>query len=205
MANSQKIKGRYDRFSYLYDFLEIIFENKLFNKWRKDIIASLKGNILEIGVGTGKNLLFYTNKAKVTAIDFSPKMLIRARKKLKKVGKTNIELIEMDVENLKFPNDTFDYIITTFVWCSVPNPTKGLRETRRVLKPEGKAIFLEHVLSKNKLIALWEHIHNPITKLLFGFNVNRNTLNNIEKAGFKIIEDKKMALYDVLRLFKVKK
>jgi len=205
MTRNQKIKKRYDRFSYLYDFLETIFENRLFNKWRKSIITELEGNILEIGVGTGKNLPFYTNRARVTAIDFSPKMLIRAKKKLKKLGKTNIKLIEMDVEDLKFSSNAFDYVITTFVWCSVPNPIKGLKEVKRVLKPGEKAIFLEHVLSKNKLIALWEHIHNPITKLLFGFNVNRNTLNNIEKAGFRVIEDRKIALYDVFRIFKLKK
>ena len=80
-----------------------------------------------------------------------------------------------------------------------------MKEARRVLKPEGEGIFLEHVLSSNVLIALWEHLHNPITKFLFGYNVNRKTRDNIEKAGFKVVEDKKLYLKDVFRLFKVKK
>lgn len=205
MSETQKIRKRYNRISYVYDSFEGIIERKLFKKWRREVISPLKGSILEIGVGTGKNLSYYNNLAKVTAIDFSPKMLAKAEVKLKRLGKDNIKLIEMDVQELKFPDNTFDYVITTFVWCSVPYPIKGLTESRRVLKPEGEAIFLEHVLSKNRFIALFEHLHNPITKFLLGLNVNRNTRYNIERAGFKIIEDKNLALYDVFRLFRAKK
>lgn len=205
MSDSKKTIKRYNRYSYVYDLFDGLTENRLFKSWRKKIITPLKGKILEIGVGTGKNLEYYSNEAEVTAIDFTPKMLEKARQKLLKLGKNNIKLLEMDAQNMDFPDDSFDYVITTFVWCSVPDPIKGLKEARRVLKPEGEGIFLEHVLSSNVLIALWEHLHNPITKFLFGYNVNRKTRDNIEKAGFKVVEDKKLYLKDVFRLFKVKK
>ena len=202
LKNAKTIK-RYNRYSYFYDLFDSLTENSLFKKWRREIITRLKGKVLEIGVGTGKNLEYYNNEVQVTAIDFTPKMLGKARKKLHKLGKSNIELIEMDAQNMSFPDNTFDYVITTFVWCSVPAPVKGLKEARRVLKPDGQAIFLEHVLSKNKLLAFWEYLHNPITRFLFGFNVNRKTRENIERAGFRVVEDRDLALKDVFRLFRV--
>lgn len=200
-----KIIKRYNRFAFFYDFLEGPIEKKLFKNWRKNIISSLKGQVLEIGVGTGKNLKYYSSQAHCTAIDFSPKMLKRAKKKLLKLNRPDIQLLEMDAQNLSFADNSFDAIVTTFVWCSVPDPVKGLKEARRVLKPKGQAYFLEHVLSRNKLLALWQSIHNPLTKFLFGFNVNRQTRQNIIWAGWQIKEDKKLALGDVFRLFRVKK
>ena len=102
---------------------------------------------------------------------------------------------------MDFEDNSFDYVIATFVFCSVPDPVKGLEEIRRVLKPEGRIILIEHVLSNYKTIAVFEHLHNPITKTFFGFNVNRDTKNNILKAGIKIEEDKELALFDVFRKF----
>ena len=107
--------------------------------------------------------------------------------------------MEMDAQNLKFKDNSFDYIICTFVLCSVPDPVKTLKEMKRVVKPNGKILMIEHMLSKNKLIAFYEHIHNPITRFLFGFNVNRKTDENVEKAGLKIRKMQNMALFDVFR------
>jgi len=205
MSKTQKIIKRYNRYSYIYDIFDKLAGDRLFKNWRQEIITPLKGKILEIGVGSGKNLEYYNKDAEVTAIDFTPKMLGKARQKLRKLGKSNIKLVEMDVQNLDFPDNTFDQVITTLIWCSVPDPVKGFKEARRVLKLGGEAIFLEHVLSSNKLIAALEHFHNPVTKFLLGCNINRKTRDNIEKAGFKVMEDRKLYLKDVFRLFKVKK
>ena len=117
----------------------------------------------------------------------------------------NIRLMEMDAQNLKFKDNSFDYIICTFVLCSVPDPVKTLKEMKRVVKPNGKILMIEHMLSKNKLIAFYEHIHNPITRFLFGFNVNRKTDENVEKAGLKIRKMQNMALFDVFRKIEAEK
>jgi len=79
---TEKTKKRYNRFSYIYDLVEIPMENSLFKKWRTDLINPLKGNILEIGVGTGKNLSYYNKEAKVIGIDLSPGMLSKAEERL---------------------------------------------------------------------------------------------------------------------------
>jgi len=202
---TEKTMGKYNRFSYIYDLFESPMENSVFKKWRADLINPLRGNILEVGVGTGKNLSYYNKEAKITGIDLSPGMLSKAKERLKLLRRRNISLIEMDAQNLKFKDNSFDYIICTFVLCSVPDPVKTLKEMKRVVKPNGKILMIEHMLSKNKLIAFYEHIHNPITRFLFGFNVNRKTDENVEKAGLKIRKMQNMALFDVFRKIEAEK
>ncbi len=195
-----KTRRRYDRIARFYDLMEWLVETSLFKNFRGDTIKNLQGNILEVGVGTGKNLPYYNPKAKITAIDISPRMLDKAKKRAGKI-KRKVEFHLMDAQGLKFKENSFDYIVGTFILCSIPDPVKALEEMRRVLKKDGQIIFIEHVLSENKLIAALEHIHNPVTKTLFGFNVNRDTKENIIKAGLKINRDEKLALHDVFRKF----
>ena len=202
---TEKTIRRYNRFSYIYDLFEKPMEASVFKKWRSELIKPLRGDVLEIGVGTGKNLSYYNKEAKVTAIDISSGMLSKARNKLKETNNKNIKLMEMDAQNLKFKNNSFDYVICTFVLCSVPDPVKALQEMKRVCKKNGKIIMIEHMLSKNKFIAFYENIHNPITRFLFGFNVNRKTDENVIKAGLKIIKMKNMAFFDVFRKIEAEK
>lgn len=202
MVETETVKKRYDRISRFYDFFESIVENSVFETWRRRYLKDLKGDILEVGVGTGKNLKYYSKDAFVTGIDLSPGMLSKARKKAEDMN--NVTLLEMDAQNLKFPDKNFDYVLATFVLCSVPDPVKAAREMQRVLKDDGEIILIEHVLSKNKLIALFEHIHNPVTSRLFGFNVNRDTRGNILSAGLTILEDENLSFFDVFRFFRAK-
>ena len=174
-------------------------------KWRKKYFSNLIGKVLDVGIGTGKNIDYYNNEAEVTGIDFSKKMLEKAKRKLKKSGRKNISLKLMDVENLKFRDNSFDYVTTSSVFCSVPNPIEGLKEIKRVLKPNGKLIMVEHVLSKNKIIAFFENLFNPMVKFLTGVNINRNTRQNIEKSGMVVKKEKNLALIDIFRLFVAEK
>ncbi|MBR9704589.1 class I SAM-dependent methyltransferase [Candidatus Pacearchaeota archaeon] len=198
-----KVQKKYDRFSRFYDSLEGGIENKLFSNWRKKLIGNIMGEILEIGVGTGKNLEYYNKNANVIGIDLSSKMLEKAKKKLKILKNKNIKLMEMDALKLRFKNNSFDYIINTFVLCSVPFPVNVIREMKRVLKKDGKILMLEHTKSDHIILKMFQEIHNPITKALFGFNVNRNTIENIKKAGFKP-KYKNIAFFDVFKKIEVK-
>ena len=195
-----KVQKRYNRFSFFYDYLEYLLERILFTKLRKETLGNLNGNILEIGVGTGKNLLFYGPKTNITGVDISPKMLNKARQRAGKLNK-KINLLEMDAQDLKFKDNSFDYVIGTFILCSIPEPIKALKEIKRVVKPTGKIIFIEHVLSKNKFIAFLEWLHNPITVWLLGLNVNRDTRKNILESGIHITRDENLAFFDVFRRF----
>lgn len=199
MNETQKIQKRYNRYSYIYDYVECPCELFSFKNYRKKILSDLKGKVLEVGVGTGKNIPYYNN-VEYTGIDFSKNMLAKAKKKFPKT-----KLLQMDAQELEFKDSTFDYIITSFVLCSVPDPVKALKEMKRVIKKEGKIIMLEHVRSKNRIIALLQDIHNPLTRFFFGFNINRDTKHNIHKAGLVLTKDQALAFGDVLRLFEARK
>ena len=202
---TKQISKKYNRFSYIYDFLERPIEKRLFSKWRKEALKEVKGRVLEVGVGTGKNLPYYDyNEVDLTAVDISEGMLNKAKKMAKeKSYSVNFKLLKTEI--LPFNDNTFDYIICTFVLCSVPDQKKILEEMKSVLKDSGKIIFLEHGLSKNKLIAFLENLHNPITKFLVGVNVNRDTAENIKKYGLKIIKEENLALKDVFKKIEAKK
>ena len=187
MNNTEKIRKRYDRASKFYDIFEQPMEMMSLKKWRSEVVKDLKGKVLEVGVGTGKNIPYYPDNIEATAIDFSEKMLEKARKKAERFNK-NINLIHMDAQNMDFPDNTFDRVFTTCVFCSVPDPIKGLKEIRRVCKPDGKIIMIEHVRSEKKVLGLIMDILNPLTVNLYGANINRKTVENIKMAGFTEVE-----------------
>jgi ubiquinone/menaquinone biosynthesis C-methylase UbiE len=112
-------------------------------------------------------------------------MLERARKRANKLN-LNVNLQEMDVEHLNFADDSFDTVFATFVFCSVPDPIAGLQELRRVCKPDGKLLLLEHMRPENYALGLIFDLFNPIIVRMMGANINRRTINNIRQAGWQI-------------------
>lgn len=191
------VVSKYNRISAVYDIMEAPVEFFLYGKWREEALSSLKGRVLEVGVGTGRNLEYYSTNVQVIGIDNSKGMLDKALKKAK--GRKSITLFLMDAENMEFPDKTFDYVVTTFVLCSIPDPVKALEEMRRVLKPSGELVAIEHMRSKNPLIARLEDLINPIMFFLIGDELTRNTVENIKKAGFTITEEKNLAFKDVFK------
>lgn len=184
--NTRAIRNRYNRIAPFYDFMEDLVEKTLYRKWRKLLWSKVEGNkILEIGVGTGNNIPYYPVNAEITAIDFSERMLGHAIEKAKKQGLI-IDLQPMDVQNLTFEDDTFDTTVATFVFCSVPDPKKGLREIARVCKPGGRILLLEHVLSANRIVASFMNLVNPMVVRTMGVNINRRTVENVTESGIKI-------------------
>jgi len=192
MNSAIKTKDLYNRAAKFYDLHSKLAEMIWFARWRKKFFSPLIGNILEVGIGTGMNIAYYNKNAKVTGIDFSEKMLEQAYIKLNRSEKKNIALKQADVENLNFKDNSFDYVVTSCVFCSVPHPEKGLKEIKRVLKPTGKLIMIEHVLSKNPLIAFIENALNPLIRSFMGANINRDIRQNIINAGMGIIKDKNL-------------
>lgn len=192
------IKKRYSRIAKYYDFMERFLESAGGKAWRNMLWSKIEGNtILEVGIGTGTNILYYPNDKKIYGIDFSSKMVAIAKEKIKKYGK-NVEISEMDVQNLKFDDNTFDAVVTSCVFCSVPDPIKGLMEIKRVLKNNGKLYMLEHVRSKNIIIGPLMDILNPISLYLWGANINRDTTKNLKYAEFKILKEKNLA-FDIMK------
>jgi len=194
MSKNNKIKKRYDRIAPVYDSLELIMEKGKMGDWRQNLWQKVESKIdkkdmrlLEAGVGSGKNIEYYPEQIEIYAIDFSPKMLKEAEKKANKFNK-EVKLVEMDIQNLDFEDNYFDLIVTSCVFCSVPDPVQGLKELKRVLKEDGRIIMLEHMRSQNELVGKFMDWFNWVSLYTWGANINRKTMENIEKAGLEIVE-----------------
>lgn len=186
-GNGEKIRRRYDRLAPWFDSLEGFLEGLLFRRFRKKLWAQAVGpHILEVGVGTGKNFAFYPPDARITAIDFSPKMLEQAQRKRDR-KQVPVDLALMDVQTLCYADNSFDTVIASFVFCSVPQPRKGLKELHRVLRPGGQLLLLEHVLSSNKALAAAMNFLNPLVVRVLGANINRQTVKNVQACPFQKI------------------
>jgi ubiquinone/menaquinone biosynthesis C-methylase UbiE len=179
-------RKRYNRIAFLYDLMEGPMERLRFAGWRRKLTGRIAGpTALEVGVGTGKNLIFYPDGVHTTAIDLSPRMLERARKRANTLN-LDVNLQEMDVQHLDFADDSFDTVFATFVFCSVPDPVAGLQELRRVCKPDGRLLLIEHMRPENFILGLIFDLLNPMIVRMMGANINRRTISNIRKADWQI-------------------
>jgi len=135
----------------------------------------------------------------VTAIDLSDKMLARAREKAAKRN-VKVHLQQMDVQNLQFDDNTFDTVTSNCVFCSVPDPVRGLREVERVCKPGGKVVMLEHVLSANRILAPLMNLANPVVARMMGPNINRRTVENVVKSGLVVeqVTDLELGIFKLI-------
>lgn len=186
-----------------YDRLERSGENSRLKQWRTLLWSKVQGtNILEIGVGTGANLPYYPPGATVIAVDISERMLKRARDKARQLNlKVNLE--EMDVQDLHLADGTFDTVVASLVFCSVPDPVRGLREIGRVCKPGGKVVLLEHVLSSGRVRRFLMNLVNPVIFWMIGDNINRKTVENVTTSG--LIIEKVTDLGDIFKLIEARK
>jgi ubiquinone/menaquinone biosynthesis C-methylase UbiE len=180
-------KKRYNTTSVIYNLMEWPVEKVWYKKWRQKLWQQIHGpKVLEIGVGTGKNIPYYPEDIEITGIDLSSGMLKRAHKLLSDHAKDRITLREMDAQQMDFPDNTFNEVVATFVFCSVPDPVLGLKEALRVTKPAGKLYLLEHMKPEQSFLAgIMEKLDTPI-HYLSGVHIARQTVANVEKAGWKI-------------------
>ncbi len=193
------IQRRYDRQAARYDFTDAPVE-LLMARWRRRLWERMPAgsNVLEVGVGTGKNLRWHPSNVSVTAVDFSPKMLARALRRVREAA-LPAELALMDAQKLGFADASFDVATATCVFCSVPDPVLGLQEVRRALRPDGRLLLLEHVRSRLPVVGRSMDLLNPLTVRVSGTNVNRETVRNVELAGFRVLEVHQLFL-DIVKL-----
>ena len=183
-------RARYDRIAPVYDWMERLAERR-YSHWRRRVWSLVEGpRVLEVGVGTGKNIPYHPPGLHITGIDLSQRMLERARQRAKRLG-SPITLLQMDAQALDFPNDTFDSGVATFVFCSVPDPVLGLREMARVVRRGGQIVLLEHVRSESPVLGRLMDLVDPLVARLMGPHINRRTVENAQRAGLALerVED----------------
>ncbi|HWQ27739.1 MAG TPA: methyltransferase domain-containing protein [Dehalococcoidia bacterium] len=169
-----------------YDRLMRSTERRLMAGLRARLLGPLEGAVLEIGAGTGANLPYYAHAARVIATEPDPYMLRRARERLRELNHPAIDLRLASAEALPFPDASFDHVVATLVFCTVPDPEPALREVCRVLKPDGRFHFVEHVRADG-VVGRAQDLIRPVWKFFAaGCVINRRTAELIERAGFAI-------------------
>ena len=168
------------------------------------LFEGLNGTLLDAGVGTGRNFPFYPDGSTVTGIDLSPAMLKRARRRKDKLG-TAVDLREMNVLQLDFADESFDGIVSTFLFCVLDagHQRPALEELRRVCHPSGTIRILEYALSENPLRRFIMKLWAPWVRLVYGAEFDRRTEQHLEAAGLDLVEQK--FLYkDIITLLTVR-
>ncbi len=179
-------KRRWNRTAVFYDAMMALMERVRLRKYRRLLWSKVESSrVLEIGVGTGKNFPYYPADAEITAVDFSEKMLERAKDRAKR-QKVKVRLQQMDVQSLDFADNTFDTVAATLVFCSVPDPVRGIREVERVCKPGGKVVLLENNFSSIPILGWFVKLANPLAVRMIGADFNRHPVDNVAKSGLAV-------------------
>ncbi len=155
--------------------------------WRERAFSEVGAErLLEVGVGTGKNIPLYPPGITVAAVDISQKMLERASQRVARLHRGEIQFMVADVQALPFASGTFDQALATFTFCSVADPVKGFQEMSRVVRPGGTIVLLEHMRPQSRWLGKLFDILNPLEIRIVGDNINRRTLENVRTAGLRI-------------------
>ncbi len=174
-------------FAAWYDLLNSGVEGRVV-PYRKRTAGCAWGDVLEIGGGTGANLPYYSDDARVTFLEPDRHMIKRLDRHIQR-RKSDAAIVQQFGEDLPFADASFDTAVTTLVLCMVRDPDAVVREVRRVLKPGGAFFFYEHVVSTHRRGRWWQDKLNPVWKFATtGCNLNRDLIASIEEAGFSDVE-----------------
>jgi ubiquinone/menaquinone biosynthesis C-methylase UbiE len=187
-------------FAAVYDPLSARAEEKFGAELKRKLLANARGRVLEIGVGTGLSFAHYPPDVELVGVDPSEPMLRRARRRAAELRR-EVTLVEAPAEALPFEDESFDTVVSLAVLCTVDDPSRVLQEIRRVLRPGGRFVFLEHVRSSDPKLAQWQdRLERPWGWIAGGCHPNRRTLEAIEGAGFEVVELEHEDLPDIPRL-----
>jgi ubiquinone/menaquinone biosynthesis C-methylase UbiE len=189
-----RIREIYDREAESYDRSLGWTESLLLGAMRQQFGELLHGRTLEVAIGTGLNLPYYSSKVtEAIGIDLSSEMLQRAQAKSEELGRP-IELVQMDAQHLAFESDTFDTVATSLSLCTVPDPRAALREFARVCRPEGSIVLLEHVRSPILPVAWMQRAWSPIQERALGCHLARRTIDLAVAEGFSVTTERQKLL-----------
>jgi ubiquinone/menaquinone biosynthesis C-methylase UbiE len=182
---TERLKRKWEREAPTYDWRMSFFERVLFGDGREWVCSRAHGKVLEVAVGTGRNFPFYPEGVRLTGIDLTPAMLEIARKKADELG-LDADLREGNAQELPFPDASFDAVVCTLSLCNIPDDRRAVAEMKRVLRPRGRLLLLDHVRASSKA---WLAAQRVLESLSWRFSCDhllRRPLEHVLAEGFEI-------------------
>jgi ubiquinone/menaquinone biosynthesis C-methylase UbiE len=187
---SREISEKYDQFARWYDWVEGVPDLLGVKRFRRNFLRRASGRVLEVAVGTGKNLPYYPRGCWIAATDLSREMLNVARERAAKLS-IDVSFSLSDAEALPLPDHSFDTVVSSLSTCTFPNPRAALKEMARVCRPEGKVLLLEHGRSDREWLGHWQDRHADQFAKPLGCHWNREPLALTKSAGLKVVRSQR--------------
>ncbi len=198
-AETARVRPIWDKFAARYDDSIAFMERLLFAGGREWVCSQARGRVLEIAVGTGRNLPLYGDDVQLTGIDFSPSMLLIARERARSIG-VDVDLRVGDAQALDFADQSFDTVVCTLALCSILDDRLAVAEARRVLRSGGRFLLMEHVCSHLLPVRCVERLLDPLAVRWQGDHLCREPLDHLRAEGFEIERLERLKLGIVERI-----
>jgi ubiquinone/menaquinone biosynthesis C-methylase UbiE len=182
---TERLKSVWEKEALTYDRRMGFFERVLFADGREWVCSRASGEVLEVAVGTGRNFPFYPQGVRLTGIDLSPAMLKLAHKKADELG-LDAHLREGNAQELPFPDASFDTVVCTLSLCSIPDDRRAIAEMKRVLRPGGRLLLLDHVRSSSKAWLAAQRLLEPLSWRFSCDHLLRRPLEHVLAEGFEV-------------------
>ncbi|HZA90502.1 MAG TPA: methyltransferase domain-containing protein [Solirubrobacterales bacterium] len=186
-SETERVRRIQDKEAPRYDRQISVFERILFGGGREWVCSQAEGEVLELAAGTARNLPYYPDEVRVTGVELSPEMLAIGRRRAEELGR-DADLRVGDVQELDFPDASFDTVVCTLGLCTIPDDRKAVAEARRVLRPGGRLLLMEHVRSPSRPVRAIQRLLDPLMVRFEGDHLLRDPLDYLSAEGFEIEE-----------------
>lgn len=203
-STTEKQRRVWDKSAPGYDAQMAFFEKVWFTGGREWVCSRATGKVLEVAVGTGRNLPYYPPDVDLTGVDLSPRMLEIARERLAELGREAV-LLEGDAEALPFDDASFDTVVCALGLCSIPDNARAVAEMARVLRPGGRLLLLDHVGSTFAPLRWGQRLVEAASIRLAGEHFTRRQLGHVRAAGLEVVEADRVAAGTVERIHAVRR
>jgi ubiquinone/menaquinone biosynthesis C-methylase UbiE len=196
---AQRLRRYWDNHARSYDKQIAFWERRLFGDGRQWVCAQASGEVLEVAVGTGRNLPYYPQGIRLTGIEFSPQMLQLARRQADRLG-LQVDLRLGDAQALQLPDASFDTVVCTLSLCAIPDERRAVAEMKRVLRPGGRLLLLDHVAAAPRWVRAIQWLLEQVTRPLGEEHLRRRPLLQVQAEGFQVEQRERSKLGIVERL-----
>ncbi len=200
---TDRVREIQDKHAAGYDRQMGFFGRLLFAGGREWACSQIEGEVLEIAIGSGRNMGFYPDGVRVTGVELSPEMLALARARAEQLG-VEVDLRLGDAQELEFEDSSFDTVLITFAFCTIPDDRRGAEEAFRVLRPGGRLVAIEHVRSPSRAVRAGQRLLEPLSVRFEADHLTREPLDYLADVGFAIesVDRSKWGIVERLRALK---